>query len=179
MGAKGIQNTGNAILCLSVCFVFVCFCFYFHQLTTKTVCLCLGFLGFLPDTLNWGLRMHRECRERFPPPPTSKETSSQRSLHASRHVRHARAVMHVGITYPRWRGKPSRHSRRMRTRNFTHLVKGPWWDDAVQVRFVYNDTQLLLIRMVLARVADGDRNIDDIQRSYLQANWNTTKTQPW
>ena len=33
--------------------------------------------------------------------------------------------MHVGIAYPRWRGKRSRHSRRMRTRNFTYLARGP------------------------------------------------------
>ena len=50
----------------------------------------------------------------FPPTPTSKETACWRSRHASRHVRHARAVMHVGIANPRWRGKRSRHSRRMR-----------------------------------------------------------------
>ena len=35
------------------------------------------------------------------------------SPHASRHVRHARAVMHVEIAYLRWLGKRSRHSRRM------------------------------------------------------------------
>ena len=34
--------------------------------------------------------------------------------------------MHVGIAYPRWRGKRSRHSWRMRTRNFTYLARGPW-----------------------------------------------------
>ena len=33
----------------------------------------------------------------FSPPPISKETTSQWSRHASRHVRQARAVMHVGI----------------------------------------------------------------------------------
>ena len=33
--------------------------------------------------------------------------------------------MHVGIAYPRWRGKRSRHYRRMRTRNFTYLSRGP------------------------------------------------------
>ena len=71
--------------------------------------------------------MRRECRERFPPPPISKETASWRSRHASRHVRDARAVMHVGIAHLRWRGKRSRHSRRMRTRNFTYLARGPWW----------------------------------------------------
>ena len=41
----------------------------------------------------------------FPPPPTSKETASKRSRRASRHVRDASGVMHVGIAYPRWRGK--------------------------------------------------------------------------
>ena len=49
----------------------------------------------------------------YSPPPTSKETANQRSQHASRHVRDARTVMHVGITKQRWRGKSSRHSRRM------------------------------------------------------------------
>ena len=71
------------------------------------------------------VRMRRECRERFPPPSISKETDSLRSRHASRHVRDARAVMHVGIDYPRWRGKRSRHSRRMRVCNFTYLARGP------------------------------------------------------
>ena len=33
-------------------------------------------MGLLPDTLNCRLRMRRECRERFPPPPISKETAS-------------------------------------------------------------------------------------------------------
>ena len=50
----------------------------------------------------------------FSPPPTSEETASQRSRHASRHGRHANAMMHVGIAKPRWRGKLSRHSGRMR-----------------------------------------------------------------
>ena len=62
----------------------------------------------------------------FPPPPISKETDSWRSRHASRHVRDARAVMHVGIAYLRWQGKRSRHSRRMHTRNFAYLARGPW-----------------------------------------------------
>ena len=50
----------------------------------------------------------------FSPPPTSKETASQRSLHASRHVRHAHVVMHVVIANPLWWGKRSRVSRRIR-----------------------------------------------------------------
>ena len=81
--------------------------------------------------------MRRECRERFSPPPISKETASWRSRHASRHVRDARAVMHVGIAYLRWRGKRSRHSRRMRTRSFTYLARGPWGT----CRYIYHVVQ--------------------------------------
>ena len=63
--------------------------------------------------------------ETFSPPPTSKETASYRSEHASRHVRHARAVMHAGIANPRWRGKRSRHSRRMHNPQFYVSGKRP------------------------------------------------------
>ena len=45
------------------------------------------------------------------PPPNSKETASQRYRHASRHVRDARVVTHVGIANPQWLGK---HPRCMR-----------------------------------------------------------------
>ena len=47
-------------------------------------------MGLFPDTWNCGLRMHRECRERFP------GTADYRSRHASRHVPDARAVMYAG-----------------------------------------------------------------------------------
>ena len=70
-------------------------------------------MGLLPDTENCVLRMRRECWERFVPSQTSKETASWRSRNASRHVRRARAFMHVGIANPRWRWKRSRHSRHM------------------------------------------------------------------
>ena len=33
--------------------------------------------------------------------------------------------MHVGIAYLRWRGKRSRHSRRMHTRDYAYLSRGP------------------------------------------------------
>ena len=56
----------------------------------------------------------------FSQPLTSNESASERSRHASRHVRHARPVMHVGTANPRWWGK---HSRRCATRNFTYLAK--------------------------------------------------------
>ena len=50
--------------------------------------------------------------------PTSKETASQQSRHASRQVRHERAVMRVGISNSRWRRKRPRHSRRIRNPQF-------------------------------------------------------------
>ena len=37
---------------------------------------CKHYMGLLPDTYNCGLRMRRECRERFPPPSITKETAS-------------------------------------------------------------------------------------------------------
>ena len=61
----------------------------------------------------------------FSPPPTSKETTSYRSRHASRHVRHARAVVHVGIANPRWRRKGSSHTLRMRNPQFYVSGKMP------------------------------------------------------
>ena len=42
-------------------------------------------------------------------------------------MRDARAVMQVGIAYLQWRGKRSRHSRRMRTLNLTYLARGLWY----------------------------------------------------
>ena len=60
----------------------------------------------------------------FPPPPWVSDPA------ASRHARDARAVMHAEIAYwrcflwSRWRGKRSRHSRRMHYRNFTYLFRG-------------------------------------------------------
>ena len=61
----------------------------------------------------------------FSPPPTSKETANQRSRHASRHMRHARAVIHVGISNPRRQGKRSRHPRRMYNPQFYVSGKRP------------------------------------------------------
>ena len=49
-------------------------------------------------------------------------TNFKGNRHASRHVHHARAVIHIGIANPRGRGKRSRHSRRKRNPQF--LVSG-------------------------------------------------------
>ena len=64
----------------------------------------------------------------FLQPPTSKVTASWRSQHASRHVRHLRAMMHVGIANPRWRGNVPSIPGACTTRNFT-LIRVPWNGD--------------------------------------------------
>ena len=63
----------------------------------------------------------------FSPPPFSKETARYRSRHASRHVRDARAVMHVGIVDPRWRGNVPGIPGACAIRNFTYLVRAPYY----------------------------------------------------
>ena len=47
-------------------------------------------------------------------------TAGSRSRHASRHVRDVAVSFEVG-----WRGKRSRHSRRMRSPQFSYLARGP------------------------------------------------------
>ena len=49
------------------------------------------FMGLLPDTQNCGCACAGNAGNVFP------VTAGKRSRHASRHVRHARAVMHAGI----------------------------------------------------------------------------------
>ena len=60
-------------------------------------------MGLLPDTQNWGLRMRRECRERFHRHRLQrKPLVSDPGMHHGK-WRLARAVMRVGIANPRWR----------------------------------------------------------------------------
>ena len=62
--------------------------------------------------------MRWECRERFPCYRLqTKQLVSDPDMHHGMCVT-ARAVMHVGIANPWWRGKRSRHSRRMRNPQF-------------------------------------------------------------
>ena len=82
-------------------------------------------MGLLPDTQNCGCACAGNAGNVFP------VTAGKRSRHASRHVRHARAVMHVGIV--NWRfplrsaagenvpGIPGACA----TCNLTYLVRGP------------------------------------------------------
>ena len=94
----------------------ICWCYQYpewHGTLTRYVKLRVAHALGMPGT--------------FSPPPTSKETASSQSRHASRHVRHAPVVMHIGIANPLWRGQnvpgiPGACA----TRNFTYLARGPW-----------------------------------------------------
>ena len=68
-------------------------------------------MGLLPDTQSCGLRMRRECRERFPR-FTHVPWCMTRSLT-------------IGFLWSRWRGKCSRHSRCMRNLQFCVSGKRP------------------------------------------------------
>ena len=63
--------------------------------------------------------------EALSPPPILNETASWQSRHESRHVRRARAVMHVGIANPRWRGNVPGIRGACATRNFAYQGKRP------------------------------------------------------
>ena len=71
-------------------------------------------MGLLPDVQNSGLRMRRECRERFSPP----QRVSDPDMHHGTCVTHVPWCMPESLTcgflWSRWRGKRSRHSRCVR-----------------------------------------------------------------
>ena len=76
--------------------------------------------AFLWDTKNCRLRMCRKCRQRFP-----RYRLWNKPLVSDLDMHNARALIHVGIANPRWRGKRSRHSKRMRIPQFYISGKRP------------------------------------------------------
>ena len=69
--------------------------------------------------------MRRKCRERFPHHWLQRKLLVSDPLHASRHVRHASAIMHVVNTNPWWWEKCSRHSWHMCNPQFYVSGKRP------------------------------------------------------
>ena len=107
-------------------------------------------LGLLPDTQNCGMSMRRECREHFRRYRLQRKLLvSDPDMHHGTCVRHARAVMHVGITNPRWLGKRSRHSRRMRNPQFYASGKRPM---TVMVTYFIVKNQILKMHEIIDKV---------------------------
>ena len=92
-------------------------------------------MGLLPDTQNCGLRMHQECRERFPRHRLQrKQIVSDPGMHHGTCVTHVPWCMSgsltrgVGEIVP---GIPGVCA----TRNFAYLVRGPYCQSLVKIRF--------------------------------------------
>ena len=81
-------------------------------------------MDLLPDTQYFRLRMRRECWERFPPP----QQVSDPEMHHGTCVPHVPRCMPGSLTSGSFEvgggKKRFRHSRRMRNRNFTYVVRG-------------------------------------------------------
>ena len=82
-------------------------------------------MGLLPDTQNYGLRMRRESRKRF---PRHRDLAIPTCVMA-RVVTHVPWCMTGSLTsyflWSRWRGKRSWHSQRMRSSQFCVSGKRP------------------------------------------------------
>ena len=119
---------------LSEFFTLLCYCIY---VPLWKICFCASaFRGPRSRCVKLRVVHAPGMPETFSPPPTSKETHSYRSRYASRHVRHARAVNHVGFANPRWRGKRSRHSRRMRNPQLCVSSKR-----FIKIEYIWNQCQ--------------------------------------
>ena len=82
----------------------------------------------LPETQNCGLRMRRECRERFPrhwlqrKPPVSNP-----DMHHGTCVIYVAWCMSGSLTHSGRENAPDIPGE-CATRNFVYLVSGPWWN---------------------------------------------------
>ena len=83
-------------------------------------------LGLLPDTQNCGLRMCRECRERFPSHRHQrKPLVNDPGMHHGTCVTHVPWCMSGSLTHSGGENVPGIPGA-CATRNFRYLVKGPW-----------------------------------------------------
>ena len=84
-------------------------------------------MGLLPDAQNCGLRMRRECRERFSRHQhLRKPLVSDPSMHHGTCVTHAPWCMSGSLTRGGGKNVPDIPGA-CATRNFTYLVRGPWY----------------------------------------------------
>ena len=102
-------------------------------------------MGLLPDAYNCGLRMRRECRERFP-----SHRLQRKPLVSDPGMHHGTCVTHVpwcmsgslvrggGENVPGIPGACATH-------NFTYLVRGPWLNTN-WIRYVLMITSLALVQ---------------------------------
>ena len=125
------QNINHGYVLLSSVLVVYLFLTYLYASLTPPIEGCITAIGdnrimdLLPDTWNYGLRMHRECRERFP-----RHRLQRKPLVSDPGMHHGTCVTHVpwcmsgslirggGENVPGIPGACATH-------NFTYLVRGP------------------------------------------------------
>ena len=132
-----------------------------HRPITRYVKLWVALVPIMPGT--------------FSPPPISKETASLWSLHASRHVRHARAMMRAGIANPRWWGKCSRHPWHMCNTQFYVSDNGPFrplWPGTETINHANTGLALWRRRYVLCGQVVRGRNAS-------RESWNSVIGKYW
>ena len=102
-------------MCFVLCFV----CIDCPNVSAMTMSL-------LPDTYSCGLRMHRECRERFPRRRLQRKLLvSDPGVHLGTCVTHVPWCMSDSLTHSGGENVPGIPSA-CANRNFTYLVRGPW-----------------------------------------------------
>ena len=84
-------------------------------------------MGLLPDMLKCGLRMRRECRERFPPHRLQRKPQvNEPGMHPGTCVTHVLGCMPRSPTRGGGENVPGIPSA-CATRNFAYLVRGLYW----------------------------------------------------
>ena len=108
---------------------------------------CVYFIGLLPDTQNYGLRMHRKCRERF-----LRHWLQRKLLDSDPGMHHGTCITHVPwcmsgsltrVGGENVSGIPGACA----TRHFAYLVRGPW--DILVSHCVWNMTILDILSYIL------------------------------
>ena len=106
-------------------------------------CRIESYMGLLPDMKNCGLRMRRECRERFPPPPRVGDPDMHHGTCVTRVLWCMPGSLTSGFLWYRWRGKRSRHSRRMRNLQCYVSGKMPMQWISLKNKMLHNRRYLL------------------------------------
>ena len=96
-------------------------------------------MDLLPDTWIWGLCMRRECRERFPRHRLQNKPLTP-GMHHDTCVTHVPWCMSGSLTRSGGENVPGIPDA-CATRNFTHLVRGPWSGRVrVEIHFIFRRT---------------------------------------
>ena len=106
-----------------------------HLSLSQCPWMVLRTMGLLPDTRNCGLRMRRECRERFP-----HHRLQRKPLVSDPDIHQGTCVTHVGISNQRWRENAPGIPSACATHNFAYLARGPcihcvWLHKAGRLRY--------------------------------------------